>query len=197
VNGGDLFVFRLLIKNAMILDRGGKCHRCKAAQGAEVHEILSRGRTIGNDAARMLSYDKHLCALLCRDCHETAHSPQVADELLQGNIDFYGYEPVETAYNAVQAEMRTRLNIQLPNKRRFSIMDNTTTQVFDPYESRIENEQQELEALRTFYNIMTSQDAHTEVLDALGEDEEYLTVWAELDVTCSELVAYYTAADIA
>jgi len=63
--------------------------------------------------------------------------------------------------------------------------------VFDPYKSRIENEQQELEALRTFYNIMTSEDAHTEVLDALIKDEENLAVWAELAVTCSELVMFY------
>jgi len=81
------------------------------------------------------------------------------------------------------------------NKQEFALQAlrnaGARSKVFDPYNSRIENEQQELEALRIFYNIMTSEDAHTEVLDALIKDEENLAVWAELAVTYSELVMFY------
>jgi hypothetical protein len=104
----------------MIVDRGGPgkalCDMCQKNKGTQVHEMISRGRTIKNDTARSLSYNKHLCAWLCQDCHNKAHSPKKARVLLLNNINKYGREAVKAAYDAVVDAMKLPLNIPFPEE---------------------------------------------------------------------------------
>lgn len=59
-----------------VYENGRRLYRCDLCKGKfpglEMHEIISRSQTIGNDEARLRSFDEHLCCLLCHECHETA-----------------------------------------------------------------------------------------------------------------------------
>ncbi len=57
---------------SMKLDRGeqyASCDICGENRGTDMHEIITRQKTQNNDEAQILSYNKHICALLCNDCH--------------------------------------------------------------------------------------------------------------------------------
>jgi len=103
------------------LDRGGYyvalCDLCGDNKAQEYHEILSRGRTVKNEEARYLSYDKHICSCLCSHCHREgvgAHNPKVATALLRRNVKLYGYEAVKSAFDRALDSMNTIVNIEFP-----------------------------------------------------------------------------------
>lgn len=79
----------------------------------DMHEIVSRGRTVGNDAARVLSFLPQLTSLLCREHHQQAVGAEKA--LLQANIDRYGLTPVANTYVWILNLLHTeRLGLILP-----------------------------------------------------------------------------------
>ena len=92
------------------------CDLCRTRPGSHMHEIVTRGRTVNNQEARLASYDKYICAWLCPECHEKAHSPAIAFLLLNRNIEHYGYDKVNEAYKAVAAAMKMTLDIPFPER---------------------------------------------------------------------------------
>lgn len=111
---------RKLVKHQMVIDRGGyppPCDLCGNIPGMDMHEIVSRGRTVGNKTAREYSYAKELCALLCQPCHAKAHTKAVREQLLQKNIERYGYTAVEEAFQRVRDSLHTGLDIEMPLER--------------------------------------------------------------------------------
>lgn len=116
--------WRGALKHIMLVDRGGeryaRCDLCgKPHQESplEMHELINRGRTVNNPAARLLSYKPQLVALLCSECHSKAHNPEVRDDLFRLNYQRYGYSQVLAAYLRVDAAFRALgipLDIELP-----------------------------------------------------------------------------------
>ena len=82
----------------------------------DTHEIVNRGKTIGNDEARRLSFQKELCAQLCRQHHQQAHNPAMAEKLLLKNCQIYGYEQVARALAELETAMKSKLDIPFPSK---------------------------------------------------------------------------------
>lgn len=82
----------------------------------EMHEIVSRGRTVNNDEARELSFSRFICSILCRKCHQKAHTKEVRTVLLQRNVERYGYYTVRGAFDRVQAAMKTPLDFGIPGE---------------------------------------------------------------------------------
>ena len=83
-----IMVNRKQVKWMMCLDRGGGyplCDLCREEIGTDQHEIINRGRTQGNEAAREASYDKHICSLLCPSCHTLKHLAEISENVL---LDF-------------------------------------------------------------------------------------------------------------
>jgi len=113
-------VNRRLIKWEMQLDRGGQnalCDLCGVNYGHEQHEIVNRGRTVGNEAAREASYDKHICSLLCAECHTANHLAEGSENyLLAINIGLYGYAAVFEALEAVQVHLSLPLDMDIPQE---------------------------------------------------------------------------------
>ena len=113
-------VNRRLIKWEMQLDRGGQnafCDLCGVNYGHEQHEIVNRGRTVGNEAAREASYSKYICSLLCSECHtinNLAESNEYA--LLAHNIALYGYAEVIEALEIVQSHLSLPLDLDIPKE---------------------------------------------------------------------------------
>lgn len=108
--------YRMIQRSQAIADRGGLCDLC-GQPASEYHEIVSRGRTVKNEVARRLSYNKYICSLLCPACHkeqDNAHNPETANKLLEINIARYGFERVYLAWLALIAELRTAVNIEFP-----------------------------------------------------------------------------------
>ena len=110
-------VNRRLIKWEMQLDRGGQnalCDLCGVNFGTQQHEIVNRGRTVGNEAAREASYDKHICSLLCAECHTLNNlAERNAETLLAFNVGMYGIAPVLAALQVVQSHLHTPLNFDI------------------------------------------------------------------------------------
>jgi hypothetical protein len=104
----------------MIVDRGGpkvaRCDLCGERQGTHMHEILSRGRSVKNETARWLSYDRAICSWLCQTCHNEAHNPGIATTLLEKNIQRYGYDAVRAAFDRFNKALRRPVNIPFPER---------------------------------------------------------------------------------
>ncbi len=115
--------YRKVQKWQSIVDRGGPgvalCDLCCVQPGSEYHEIMSRGRTVKSEEARVLSFNKYICALLCSDCHtgsQNAHNPEAATTLLRRNIELYGYANVRAAFDAVNTALASPTNIVFPEE---------------------------------------------------------------------------------
>ncbi len=68
----------------------------------DMHEIITRAETEGNEEARQLSFVPELTVALCREHHNEAHSLSfMRQELLRINFEIYGYERVAEAYERV------------------------------------------------------------------------------------------------
>jgi len=183
MKGKDLYEYRASIKWEVLVEKEGKCDLCGTGRGDDLHEIINRGRTVGNDEARVLSFNRHICSLLCRDCHEKAHNPNAAEKLLKRNIAFYGYEAVKAAWDATMGAMRYPPDMEFPEK------ENTGS---SPWDYKIETQVEELRALREFYHSMTGVDAISPLIDDLFADGKYAE-GAKIQVLDWSLSAYYAA----
>lgn len=93
------------------------CDLCgKWSHDLEMHEIITRGRTMNNEDARMASYDAHITALLCQPCHSRAHNQETAEKLLLVNIERYGREAVQAAWDTCVGFMRSAPSITFPEE---------------------------------------------------------------------------------
>lgn len=80
-----------------------------------MHELIPRSLTIHSDTARELSFEKELCAMLCKGCHGKAHdSKEERDKLFQKNYRRYGYPAVAARYE--QIVQYVKLYFQLPEE---------------------------------------------------------------------------------
>lgn len=112
---------RLVTKQQMLDRRGGKqyaiCDLCfqdlNSSSGIEMHELIHRSQTQGNEEAQQLSFAAPICSLLCSKCHHQIHHIGGVDEkqLWVRNIDIYGYHEVVKAYDAVEQAMKSNLYI--------------------------------------------------------------------------------------
>lgn len=105
---------RDLNKHQMAYDRGAfgswpVCDYCQKRSGVEMHERIARSKTVGNEEARELSFQVELCNLLCQTCHFSADNQEVDHQLWMYSIRLYGMERVRTAFQKLQASMRTKL----------------------------------------------------------------------------------------
>lgn len=96
-----------------MLERGGICERCGQQPATDYHEICSRGRTRRGSEERMASYDKRICSILCRACHEKAHNPETQTALLRLNIERFSWDAVRQAFDAAGGDY---LNIKFPER---------------------------------------------------------------------------------
>ncbi len=83
--------------------------------GAHMHEMVNRNVTVGNDAARLLSFQEGVCVLICPEHHEQAPTRQLEETLWRVLYEKYGQNFVRTAYDAINREMRGELTIPLPD----------------------------------------------------------------------------------
>lgn len=110
---------------AIKLEKIGKLHYCaiclidqvaRPLTGTELHEIIPRSYTVGNEAARDLSFQEELTVILCHEHHQHNHQvKERSEDLLRYNQKVYGRERVQAAYDRLQRSMRTRLMIRLPS----------------------------------------------------------------------------------
>lgn len=110
---------------AIKLDKIAKLHYCaiciidqvaRPRIGTELHEIIPRSHTVGNDAARELSFQDELTVILCHEHHQANHQvKERSEDLFRYNQKVYGPVRVKAAYDRLQGSMRTRLMIRLPS----------------------------------------------------------------------------------
>lgn len=115
---------RAMMRHTMIVERGGikhaTCDLCKQKPdhlGLQLHELMQRGMTVNNPAARELSYVPELTALLCANCHSRAHNPEVRDQLFRIAFKRYGRLQVSLAFERFKSayeQRNTSLTIKLP-----------------------------------------------------------------------------------
>lgn len=86
-----------------------RCDLCNQIEPLDYHEIYQRALTLNNEAARQASFNKAICALLCRECHAGAEQEPIARVLLQRNIALYGEDAVRRAVETLQEAMFTHL----------------------------------------------------------------------------------------
>ena len=116
MNAKVMSAYRMIQRQQAMVDRGGPaatCDICNRDVPSEYHEIVNRGRTINNDRARYWSYQKEICSLLCRNCHQIVHNPGGQELLLARNIQRYGLVPVLGALNLVKEETQRGLGIHV------------------------------------------------------------------------------------
>jgi len=107
--------FRMRQRANAIVERGGprnaKCDLCGDAKATDYHEIVSRGRTVNDDAARAHSFARELCAMLCNPCHlNLAHNPKAATALLAKNCVRYGWLNVRARYDTLESLMASSIH---------------------------------------------------------------------------------------
>jgi len=109
--------FRQLERSLALQDRGGerwaKCDLCGKNRPTDYHEIVNRGRTMGNEEARQVSYRRTLCAWLCRECHDKAHTPAIRDTLFFGNMKRYGAGRVSDDFALLEQVVDVRLPVAI------------------------------------------------------------------------------------
>jgi hypothetical protein len=104
MTNSDVFHYRRVVKHQVMLERGGVCDMCGKNPAIDLHECVSRGITKRGSDERWASYDRRICSILCRDCHDKAHSPNGRTVLLRVNIERYGYAAVQAAFDAVNVQ---------------------------------------------------------------------------------------------
>lgn len=90
------------------------CWLCNERVGSEMHELVNRGQTVGNEEARALSFMEGLTVLLCRECHEQASLPAVQMKLWRALYALYGQNRVVASLGALNAVLRTPVQVTLP-----------------------------------------------------------------------------------
>lgn len=78
--------------------------------GSELHELIPRSITIGNEEARERSYAEELTVILCHNHHQDNHiQKKRTNDLRAYNERIYGKERVRAAYDHLQAAMKSRI----------------------------------------------------------------------------------------
>lgn len=90
------------------------CDLCHTRTGSEMHEIIPRSRTMGNERARALSYEAEVCSLLCQRCHQQVQGHE--QELWQFNIDLHGRQSVLRVIEEIERLLKTPLNLDFPEE---------------------------------------------------------------------------------
>ena len=106
---------RRIIKSRAILDRirifgrvrnSCPCDLCGTAVATDLHEIVSRNRTMHSDEERSMTFVRPITALLCQPCHEKAGSPMNQDRLFKRLFKIYGRFAVKLAFERLPANIR-------------------------------------------------------------------------------------------
>lgn len=104
----DMSLTRQMTKLDMEKDRirmfgWTRCDFCKRERGNDMHEIVSRARTIQNMHARELSMDKHVCNLLCSNCHLNGaiYTRDGYDTLIESLYELYGEDEVRAHFKKI------------------------------------------------------------------------------------------------
>lgn len=88
------------------------CWLCGQRPATDMHEMVNRNVTVGNDEARELSFEEGLCALLCRECHECAPMREVEQAIWKNIFYIYGRGDMKVG-KAYSLEALQRLNDSL------------------------------------------------------------------------------------
>ena len=102
---------RLQTKHRLMVMSNRMCEWCGQSPASDMHEIVSRSMTRKGSLARKLSYDEHLCCVLCRECHSKAHGHDGRAALLRVKIKRHGPEVVLEALAKVGASMVRKLPV--------------------------------------------------------------------------------------
>lgn len=79
---------------------GFRCDACGAVSGfVDMHEIVNRRRTPPSALARLLSYQPELTMMLCRRCHDAAHTTSVRLLLFSRAFQLYTEARVRLVYD--------------------------------------------------------------------------------------------------
>lgn len=104
-----------------MLERRGistpRCDICGDTHKVEMHEIISRSQTTGSEEMRRLSFDEHLCNLLCPSCHEHANIRSNEAECWFILYKLYGRGDVQKGYEIVKPyydRIASRITIMTP-----------------------------------------------------------------------------------
>ena len=80
----------------------GRLYRCdccgQLVSALDMHEIINRGRTQAGSLTRLISYQPELTTMICRSCHENAHTPAVREKLFRFNYEWYGEHRVRSMF---------------------------------------------------------------------------------------------------
>lgn len=94
-----------MMNRRIVFVNGRRLYQCDLCggkfPGLEMHEIISRSQTVGNDAARLRSYDEHLCCLLCPSCHESAGTYENEKLCWRALYRLYGRGDLVAGYKTV------------------------------------------------------------------------------------------------
>lgn len=113
---------RRLVTEFMKMDRiirfgDCRCDLCdRITTKLDMHEIVSRNRTINNEELRKLTYAKEICGLLCGDCHlnKPVTSRDSQEKIFGVLIALYGVNRVRAALDKIPAQYL--MNIYFPEE---------------------------------------------------------------------------------
>lgn len=114
----EILLYRNQERLAMMMERAPKflCDLCGKAVGTDMHEAVApRSKTMKNDEARRASFDRRLCAWVCRPCHEKAQNSETATIILLMNIERYGRQNTAEAYYTLKEHMEFQQLIDFPD----------------------------------------------------------------------------------
>lgn len=98
------------------MDRGGKvwacCDLCKSKMHLQIHHVIERSLAPG--FIDLISVHP-LLALLCDNCHDTAHTTETRAILLRKNAKRYGKEAVIEAVKMLDERMKSPIMINIEN----------------------------------------------------------------------------------
>lgn len=95
--------------------RSVSCDLCRieghtlAREAIEYHHLYPRSLTLGNPAARALSHHHTVCAVLCQECHQKAHTyPALQEAMLEHNRLLFGEQPVNEQISMIRMALELR-----------------------------------------------------------------------------------------
>lgn len=98
---------RLNTKSRMVAQRRahyGKplCDLCHLRLGTQMHEWIPRSATVKQPELRKLSFDWHICSLVCQHCHDVAETEDNCVILIVRNVElFNGKESIIRTLEAI------------------------------------------------------------------------------------------------
>lgn len=92
------------------------CHCCGVRPGSQMHELVNRAQTNGNDLALRLSFTETLCSWLCPTCHGFAPDAGVEYELWKRNFQVYGREEVLTDFRLLTEALGFTPIVNMPEE---------------------------------------------------------------------------------